>query len=736
MLPPAQRRRISLPLWAVLLVAPVAGVIAIAGLVVGAYLVATRLSGDLARLDYEVIRQTEQIAELRLSFVAAEAALLDLAAYAANSTDAEGLAKRSRLVGWALDAVNEQVRHAGSAARPGASPGAAPLLRDIREWNGFARAAAATLADDSGSGMMMISEVQVLYDKISNALAQRALAIRAEKDATLLAAETRMSLVRLWSPVGVFALGAVMCSLSLLAARHIGRRVRDLRHAVTHVAAGDLDIVIPEAATAAARPDEIDRMAQAIEALRLGAIAAAKTEAQVAHMALHDMLTGLGNRALMQARLDQAVAAAGRGLPSALLCLDLDRFKAVNDTYGHPAGDALLQAVADRLKACVRDNDTVSRFGGDEFVVLLSGMAHPEDASAVAQRIVRTINEPFDLGGQVVSVGTSIGIACAPQDARSATELLKRADMALYRTKAEAKGSFRYFHVEMHAALEARNDLERDLREAVRTEAFEIHYQPQIALATDRLCGFEALVRWRHPDRGLVSPAEFIPLAEETGLIVPIGAWVLRNACAEAVNWPETVTLSVNASAVQFKDNRIADTVARALRDTGLPGRRLDIEITETTMMANAAAAKKQLQQLHSLGVTISMDDFGTGYSSLNYLRSFPFDTIKIDRSFVQDIPARDDALAIVRATVAMGRSLGMKVLAEGVETQDQLDHLRLIGCDEVQGYLISRPVPAQAARLMACGEPTALAAQATASAAACPAQWSAAVHRSLTSSG
>jgi diguanylate cyclase (GGDEF)-like protein len=499
--------------------------------------------------------------------------------------------------------------------------------------------------------------------------------------------------------VVVLFLAVTLAVLTLLK-RRIVSPLLALTEAIGRLARREYDVAIQPRM----RTDEVGRVAVALEALRRGAMAAEKSEAQIVHMACHDALTGLPNRNLLYERMEHALGLAGRGQNCAALCLDLDRFKDVNDTFGHPVGDQLLQAVSERLLACVRENDTVSRLGGDEFVVLLIGLETPESAGLLAQRIVRTLSEPFDLDGHSIVVGASVGIAVTPQDATSAVTLLKSADTALYRAKLDEPGSYRFFEPDMDARLQARVALERDLRQAVRDEAFALAYQPQYNLATDQLCGFEALLRWHHPVRGTVGPAEFIPLAEDTGLIVPIGAWVLREACAEAVNWPATVKLAVNLSAVQFKSQVLVQTVRQALADSGLAPTRLELEITEGMLLNNNATTLAVLHELHDLGVSISMDDFGTGYSSLSYLRSFPFDKIKIDQSFVRDLSQREDSRAIIRAVVALGKSLGMTTTAEGVETEDQLAQLRREGCTEVQGYLFSKPTSAEAARRLAHG--------------------------------
>jgi diguanylate cyclase (GGDEF)-like protein len=464
-----------------------------------------------------------------------------------------------------------------------------------------------------------------------------------------------------------------------------------LTRVIDRLARHDYEIEIP----AMKQSDEIGRMAIAIEALRRGAIAAQANEAQIVHLARHDALTDLPNRTLLQERMGQAFGMAGRGEKFAALCLDLDRFKAVNDTFGHPVGDSLLKAVSERLLACVREIDTVSRLGGDEFVILLVGLDTPDCAGETAQRIMQALAEPFDLNGQRMFVGASVGIAIAPDDATSPVGLLRSADTALYRAKLDDRGSYRYFEPEMDQRLQWRVALERDLREGIRDEAFELVYQPQFDLARDKLCGYEALLRWRHPVRGFVGPAEFIPLAEETGLIIAIGAWVLRQACAEAIKWPDAVKVAVNLSAVQFRNNALLATVRQALTDSGLPATRLDLEITESVLLNSSSGTLAMLHELKGLGLSITMDDFGTGYSSLSYLRSFPFDAIKIDQSFVRDLSQHEDSRAIIRAVVALAKALGMRTLAEGVETREQLEELQRAGCDEVQGFLYGKPTSA-----------------------------------------
>ncbi len=499
---------------------------------------------------------------------------------------------------------------------------------------------------------------------------------------------------------GIVLLGTLAATVVVvvLLQRWVVSPVLEMTEMIGRIARLDFEVAIPTQA----RMVEIGHMAIALEALRRGAMAGEENKAQIVRMARHDPLTGLPNRVALQEHLDQAIAMSARGAKSAVLCLDLDRFKAVNDTFGHPMGDKLLQAVAERLLACVREVDTVSRLGGDEFVVLLVGLELPQHAAGVAQRIVRSMAMPFDLDGQVIRIGSSIGIALMPQDANSAVELLKRADTALYRAKLEEKGSWRFFEPPMDAHLQQRMELEGALRDAVQNAAFHLVYQPQYTLATNQLCGFEALLRWHHPTRGQIGPGDFIPLAEETGLIASIDTWVLRHACQEAVHWPDEVKLAVNLSPTQFKKPAAVQMVRQALAESGLPPTRLVLEITETVLLNNSGIALALLHELHEMGIKIAVDDFGTGYSSLSHLRSFPLDTVKIDRSFIRDLPDQADCRAIVGGLVALCHSLRISTTAEGVETEEQLAELRQANCTEAQGYLFSRPVPAAEARARA----------------------------------
>ena len=420
-----------------------------------------------------------------------------------------------------------------------------------------------------------------------------------------------------------------------------------------------------------------------------------RAETSIAFMAQHDSLTSLANRVLFHDRLEQAIAQSGRGHEFAVICLDLDRFKAVNDTMGHPVGDGLLRAVADRMSACVRQGDTVARLGGDEFAIIQLELGQPEHAQLLVSRLTEAFREPCDIDGHQIAIGMSIGVAVAPRDGSSSEMLMKNADIALYHAKTEGRGGARFFEPEMNARIQLRHTLETDLRSAILGGEFELHYQPLINVIGGEVTGFEALLRWHRPGHGLMTPAQFIPVAEETGMIVAIGEWVLRSACFEAATWPENIGVAVNLSPVQFEKGDIVAAVRAALAASGLRPDRLELEITESVELRETVGTLTALHQLRAMGIRVALDDFGTGYSSLSYLRSFPFDKLKIDQSFIRDLVTNKESMSIVRAVTGLGQSLNIKTTAEGVETVDQLNMLRRQGCTEVQGYLFSRPVPA-----------------------------------------
>jgi diguanylate cyclase (GGDEF)-like protein len=422
-----------------------------------------------------------------------------------------------------------------------------------------------------------------------------------------------------------------------------------------------------------------------------------RLEQQIAHLAHHDSLTELLNRHGLADHLQRAFARLDRGEGFALLCLDLDHFKQVNDTHGHPVGDKLLQQVANRLQSCVRDIDLVARIGGDEFAIVQSLAEQPDGAAHLARRIIDVISAPYVIDGQTLVVGTSIGIALAPDDGRDLDALLQHGDLALYRAKTEGRGAYRLYHPDMDAEVRERRRFEADLRAALAADQFRLHYQPLVDTTTHAIVGFEALLRWQHPERGLVPPSAFIGVAEEIGLMSQIGAWVLKTACMEASRWPAPLKIAVNVSPMQFRDHRLDRDVVAAVAGSGLAPSRLELEITETVLLEDGAATIEKLRTLRALGVRIALDDFGTGYSSLAYLQSFPFDKVKIDRTFIQGVTDSEASMAIVRAVVGLSGNLGMATTAEGVETPEQLDILCAEGCREAQGYIFSRPVPADA---------------------------------------
>jgi diguanylate cyclase (GGDEF)-like protein len=419
-----------------------------------------------------------------------------------------------------------------------------------------------------------------------------------------------------------------------------------------------------------------------------------RSERQIVHMAHHDALTDLPNRARLREHLARELRTVKRGHSVAVHYLDLDHFKTVNDTLGHPIGDELLRNVADRLRACVRDTEFVARVGGDEFAIVQRSIESPKQAGALARRVRDTLSEPYDIQGHVAVVDASVGIAVAPGDGNEPDVLIKNADMALYRAKGEGRATYRFFAPEMDARMQKRRSLELALRDALAQSQFELHYQPIFDVAAGTIVSCEALIRWHHPDRGMIAPAEFIPVAEEIGLIVPLGDWVLRRACEDAAAWPDRIKVAINLSPTQIASRNLVPSIVQTLAAARLNPSRLTVEITEAVLLRNSEATVATLYQLRSLGIQIALDDFGTGFSSLSYLRSFPFDKLKIDRCFIAGLADSEEDISIVRAVTGLARSLRMTTTAEGVETEQQLARVRDLGCTEMQGNLFSLPLP------------------------------------------
>ena len=473
--------------------------------------------------------------------------------------------------------------------------------------------------------------------------------------------------------------------LGLRIARSITRPLSLLAEAARRYAGGTVAKVdVTGDAEVAALAQSFNAMVDAIE----------ERERQIVHSALHDGLTGLPNRRFFIEKLDRAVARHGPDHHTMIVFVDLDDFKIINDTMGHPVGDALLRHAGQTLQDLFPDH-MVARFGGDEFGLLLTGLSETADCASIARKINAALNDDVLVGGCQMKLSASFGVAIGPGDGDTGDALLKNADLALYRAKSEGKGTYHFFEASLDEEARRRRQLELDLRLAVREGGFELHFQPLYSMTEQRLKGFEALIRWNHPQRGYVGPAEFIPLAEDTGLIVQIGEWVIREACTQAAMWPGELSVAVNISPRQFGSPVLAQTIVQALGAAGLPPSRLELEITESIFIGNVERTLSVLHGLRSLGVRIALDDFGTGYSSLSYLRSFPFDKLKIDQSFVRDLHTDASAHAIIRAITTLAAALGIETLAEGVELASHMEVLRSEGCDMIQGYLISRPVPA-----------------------------------------
>ena len=480
---------------------------------------------------------------------------------------------------------------------------------------------------------------------------------------------------------------ALVLALSWKVARSVTEPLQQLDEATRLIGEGR------EVSLRVETDDEIGRLAQSFNQM---VAAIEERERRIIHVGLHDGLTGLPNRKLFTEQLGNVLARRRAGDQVMVAYVDLDDFKMVNDTLGHPAGDTLLRMVADHLREDHPDA-LIARLGGDEFAILIDGVSDKASLGKIADSLQCSFDRPLSINGQHAACGASIGIAMAPGDGEDGITLMKNADLALYRAKHEGKSTYHFFEPSLDEAARRRRQLELDLRAAIKDGGFELYFQPLYSLAEKRLTGFEALIRWNHPVRGRVNPAEFIALAEETGLIIPIGEWVLREACHQASTWPADVSVAVNVSPKQFSASGIAGTVLSALSASGLPPHRLELEITESIFIADVDQTLATLHSLRNLGVKIALDDFGTGYSSLSYLRSFPFDKVKIDKSFVEDLGTSSHGHAMIRAITTLAQALGMETLAEGVEDIAQFEVLEREGCQNIQGYLFSRPVAANA---------------------------------------
>jgi diguanylate cyclase (GGDEF)-like protein len=683
----------NLPLWAKSLIAPTVVLLAMLAMAGAAIVHLTQQEAaatNLDRLAFEGVRQALVAIGSVTDF---QTELYHISSTAANETDKLKVEAEAARLTTLLNALAPQMDIA--VVKVDDSHEAAVVrVREISvSFAGYDWAARQMIEftrQDAAYGVMMMGYAEVAFAQLRSLLMETS--TQAELYRTEVATDLHSGFARMRITfLALVAAGAILSIVAaLLVARAISRPIVRLTRTMTTLAGGVIEVEIGDQN----RRDEIGAMTNAMEVFKESMISVRRLTSEIAHLAHHDALTDLPNRVLFYEKLKHALGYARRGRLLALHFLDLDQFKAVNDTLGHPVGDRLLQAVAGRLQSCLRETDTIARLGGDEFAILETTIESPLDATRLAERIIQVFAAPFEVEGHQIVIGVSIGIAFAPQDGLDADHLLKCADLALYRAKSDGRSVYRLFQTEMDARMQARRTMELDLQHALPADQLELFYQPLIDVQTKQIAGFEALLRWHHPTKGLISPDQFIPLAEETGIIVPIGEWVLRQACAAAANWPVELKVAVNLSPVQFKCHNLMGAIVSALGESGLPASRLELEITETVMLNDTEATLATLRQFQELGINIAMDDFGIGYSSLSYLRRFPFDRIKIDQSFVRELGKQTDCIAIVRAVTKLGIALGTAITAEGVETQEQLAALEREGCTEVQGYLFSRPVP------------------------------------------
>ncbi|MDO9713384.1 putative bifunctional diguanylate cyclase/phosphodiesterase [Paracraurococcus lichenis] len=671
------------------------GVLGLLGIVqAGAALLGQRNLNWVLSTQGAVIASVNAIAEAQLGFERADRAAHE-SRRAADLDAAEAAAKRFRAE---ADTLMRALQRSLEAEE-----GFAPVLQGTRDWirqtdlrlpGNAAEGHAELLRED-----LLESQRDSQQQNIMKAVAAIMSSAERARHVAMARATTTQTVV-----IALVLVSLVCClSMGLFLVRQVLHPLRALTNATGHVAAGNLEYPVE----GRDRADEVGEIATALDALRRGTLEAREVQQKadaeraiaaerIGYLAHHDSLTGLPNRVLLHERLQRAIAIARHnGHSVALLWIDLDRFKAVNDSFGHPAGDALLRELARRLSGAVRDTDTVARLGGDEFIVVQTALERPQDAESLAARLTTLLSEPVDLEhGRQAVVSASIGIAVFPEDGETCETLLANADLAMYRVKGEGRNAFAFFRAEMDHASQDRRALEQELQFALARGQLSLEYQPQVDMVSGRVHGFEALLRWSLPERGAVRPDVFIPVAEASGAIVPIGAWVLEEACREASVWHEPMRISVNVSTAQFQHGDFAGLVSRTLSATGLDPSRLEIEVTESMLSRDPVRMLDTLTCLRAMGVSVAMDDFGTGYSSLATLRAFPFDRLKIDRSFVQDLEVNPEAAAIVHGVLGLAKALSLPVVAEGVETEQQSEFLRTAGCAEAQGYLFGKPRP------------------------------------------
>ena len=664
---------------------PALAVLALLGMGLHGVLTANKQAELIHAVVHQDLTTATRLAQSAAKLQGINSALYQLTTLQASKTPGLDVSTQTaNLVAQTSSVADDLQQQAGTASSGSDHAQLLQLANDVRSYRDAIDVFSSMLEIDSTSAVSFFRPFDENANQVLgqlNAIAAHVMEEASARSGTSTRLAERMGLIN----AGSAATGAlVLFGIAAVLAKRTVASVKKIASATERVAKGSAEVDIH----ALRRNDELGTIVKSLAVFQANI-------SQIAFLAHHDSLTRLPNRVLLHDRVQQALVQLDRGKGFAVLCLDLDRFKVVNDTLGHPVGDGLLRQVAERLQACAREGDTVARLGGDEFAIVVLNVDIPTEISALAMRIIEVIGSAYEVDGHQINIGTSIGMALAPLDGSSSHELLRNADTALYGAKANGRGTCCFFEADMNAALHSRRTLELGLRQAILQEEFQLHYQPLVDAHLRQVTGFEALIRWHHPERGTVPPDEFISVAEGCGLIGEIGRWVLRRACLDAASWPSRIKVAVNLSPLQFKDKHLAESVRAALKESGLSASRLELEITESVLLHDSDAVLSILHRIKALGVQVSMDDFGTGYSSLSYLRSFLFDKIKIDRSFIKDLPHDKNSVAIVRAVVGLSATFGTSVVAEGVETDQQARVLAEEDCTQLQGYLFSRPVPA-----------------------------------------